>query len=171
MLSGLVPRLLTDYYQVFVIGRDPAKFAPLERNAGEREDYLTCMALDYHALERLGEWVAHLQLMHGPLDKVVAWIHGEADSVLRTIIREVEQYRQSPWDLFHVLPISASVETPVPPPMAHGRYHKIVLGYMPEGDKTRWLNHREIVDGVYNALNRAEDCTVGLVNPYSRRPQ
>ena len=172
MLSGLAKRFLDDYYQVFVIGRDPAKFVAMEQQAGDRVEYLTCMALDYHELARLGDWVAHLQLMHGPLDKVVAWVHGDAKPVLDVVAREVEQYRQSSWDLYHVLPIAASIEDPsISIDMAFGRYRKIVLGYVEEDKKTRWLTHREIVDGVYDALNQSDDSIVGCVHPYSHRPQ
>ena len=172
MLSGLATRLLGDYYHVLVIGRDPAKFAAMEREAQERVEHLTLMALDYRRLDRLGPWVAHMQLMHGGLDKVVAWIHGDAHPILEAIAGEVEQYRQSPWDLYHVLPLGASLESGATPlKMDYGRYHRIILGFMGQGEKTRWLTHPEIVDGVYAALDGGRDSQVGRISPYSQRPR
>lgn len=172
MLSGLVPKLLQDHFEVFVIGRDSAKLDGLRQHAGVYQDRLTCMKLDYMQLEQVARWVAYIQLTHGPLDRVVAWVHGSSEPLLRTIGVEVEQYRQSPWDLYQVRGISASQEGPlVSLGLAHCRFHVITLGYVREQGVSRWLTHGEIVEGVYEALAMPGDSVVGVVAPYSDRPR
>ncbi len=171
MLKGLVLKLLDEHFRVFVVGRNAAKFSGLETMAGARAPYLTFMALDYHELGRLEQWVAHLQLMHGPLDVVVAWIHGGYTGVIETVDREVGLYRVSPWDLYHVQGIRASVSSEPKPAVAPNcRYHRVVLGYVDVGSETRWLHHEEIVQGVYDAVMKRRDAVVGTVEPYEGRP-
>lgn len=172
MLSGVAVNLLAEHYNVFVVGRNSARFAALQQAAGERLDYLTMMAMDYHDADRLGRWVAHIQLMHGPMDVVVAWIHGDAMPVLEVVDREVAAYRQSAWDLYHVQGIRGAHEPSQPLDIGRQcRYHRVILGYVPTPDGSRWLTHDEISQGVSKAIAASSDAVVGRVDPYEGRPQ
>jgi hypothetical protein len=172
MLSGLVPKLMAQEYQVFAIGRSRERLAALEEACAPWGPRLTVMALDYRDTDRLARWVAHIQLLHGPLDAVVAWIHGNPTAVLSAVGQAVEGYRQFPWDLYHVVGLRASLSPPQPPAgLSHCRYHRIVLGFLEEGERTRWLSHEEIVQGVYAAFQDQQDREVGQVRPYANRPQ
>lgn len=173
MLAGLTTRLLEDGIRVYAIGRNPAGFATLRSHAGpDLERHLTIMALDYTDLSRLGRWIGQMQLMEGPLDLVVAWIHGPAKPVLDVIGHEVEAYRQSPWDLCHVQGIAASVRPPLTlSELAFCRYYSVTLGYVHvPGTVPRWLTHREIVQGVYGAIESRADQVVGIIQPFEGRP-
>ncbi len=173
MLGGLIVRLLHDDVRVYAIGRNPDRFLRLRSQAGpDLERYLTFMALDYTDLPRLGRWIGHVQLMDGPLDLVVAWIHGPAEPVLDVVGQEVEAYRQSPWDLCHVQGISASLQPPLTlSRWAFCRYYAVTLGYVQEpGQAARWLNHVEIVQGVYGALASRTDQVLGILHPFEGRP-
>lgn len=171
MLGGLVAKLLADHFAVFVVGRNRARLAGLERINQGYGSHLTTMVLDYGDVERLGRWVAHTQLLYGSLDLVVAWIHGGTQSIFRVVGHEIEQYRHMPWDLYQVLGLDASRNPPAPPPdLAYCRYHRVYLGYARENSTTRWLTHAEIVDGVHAALSATHDHEIGLLRPYSDRP-
>lgn len=173
MLRDLSLKLLEDQFQVFLVARHADALANLQEDAGALARYLTLAALDYHQYDRLARWVAHVQLMNGPIDRVVAWIHGDNEPVLDVVDREVALYRQSSWDLYHVLGIRAGVEVIVPPRLSPNcRYHRVILGYVPSMGASRWLTHREIVEGVYGALNHgSEETVVGQIHPYDARPR
>ncbi|MCL5115791.1 MAG: short-chain dehydrogenase [Firmicutes bacterium] len=172
MLRGVVLKLLEDSCQVFVIARHRDALHALQEEAGAAVERLTVMAMDYHDLERLGRWIAHIQLMHGPLDRVIAWVHDDAAAVLRVVDHEVYLYRRSPWNLFHVVGSRAAVDPPQLPTLSENcRYHQVILGFIQESGSSRWLTHQEIVSGVYDAVKHPADFTVvGTVEPYENRP-
>ncbi|NMP21117.1 SDR family NAD(P)-dependent oxidoreductase [Sulfobacillus harzensis] len=172
MLRGLVLRLLEEPNEVFVLARRPEGLRALSEEAQAAAERLTPMALDYHDLDRLGHWVAHVQLMHGPIDQVVAWVAGDRNQVLSVVDTEIYRYRHSPWDLFDIHGSRAAME-PRPVPQLHDncRYHRVILGFRVEAEGSRWLSHQEIVDGVWRAMAHPEKETiVGQVLPVDLRP-
>ncbi len=171
MLSGLIPRMLADDYTVFVIGRDRVKLDGLIEQVGSQADRMMTMVMDYRDTEKLARWVAHLQLIHGPLDLVVAWIHGQAQPVLKVIGREVEAYRHSAWDLVLVQGIAGAAHPePKPEGLRWVNFHTVTLGFCRDVSGSRWLTHREIVDGVMRAIGAPQTTVVGLVEPERDRP-
>ncbi len=172
MLSGLCMRLLEDDFQVFAVARTWESLERLQRSAGARADRLTTMALDYHDTDRLGRWIAHTQLMHGPVDRVFAWIHGDCESVLGTVDREVFAYRRNPWALHHIRG-SRAAEGPYQRPRLSAicTYQEIVLGFALEQGASRWLTVEEIVEGIWRAsLSGAGRSVVGEAGPPELRP-
>lgn len=168
MLAGLSLALLQDGFAVFVVGRRAERFAPMLEAAEGLSARLTPMAVDYHDTARLGRWIAQVQLMHGPLDLVVAWIHGPAESVLHTVIDEVERYRQMPWALYHVMGHHALSQPEKPPmPSSLCQYRPVILGWSEEDGVRRWLTHEEICMGVYAAVKAERGGVVGQMTPDS----
>ena len=50
-------------------------------------------------------------------------------------------------------------------------YRRVILGFVVEGGKSRWLTHEEISGGVIEAVQKdAERYIVGTVEPWSMRP-
>ncbi|MBK7159886.1 MAG: hypothetical protein IPH77_15465 [Ignavibacteria bacterium] len=50
-------------------------------------------------------------------------------------------------------------------------YKKILLGFVIEDEKSRWLTNTEISNGVIDALKKDEDTfIVGKVEPWEKRP-
>lgn len=173
MLSGLCVRLLDQQFQVFAVARTWESLERLQTGAGPQADRLTTMALDYHDTERLGRWIAHTQLMHGPLDRVFAWIHGEFGPVLETVDREIYAYRRSPWTLHHIRG-SRAADTPFdrPPLSTICTYQEVVLGFIQEERHSRWLTVEEIVGGIWQASHsEAERVVVGEAGPPELRPR
>jgi len=167
MLSGLVLRYLTDGDRVFVVARRREPLDQLVEQAGATADRLTPIALDYHDTERLGRWLAHGQLMHGPLDQVVAWIHGDPTPLWQVLQQEVRAYRQGGWDVFHILGHHAW-DQPGEKPFVFDegcRYHRVILGAVREDASWRWLTHAEIVEGIWSAVQTSAAVTRVGVRP------
>ncbi len=50
-------------------------------------------------------------------------------------------------------------------------YRKIILGFILEDDKSRWLNNAEISNGLIDAITLEKDAyVVGTVEPWEKRP-
>lgn len=172
MLSGLCVRLLEHDFQVFAVARTWDSLELLHTAAEGRTDRLTTMALDYHDTERLGRWIAHTQLMYGPLDRVFAWIHGDFEAVLDTVDREVFAYRRNPWTLHHIRG-SRAADAPYQRPRLSPicTYQEIVLGFVRDHSGSRWLTDKEIVDGIWRAsLEGSGRSVVGQAGPSELRP-
>lgn len=94
------------------------------------------------------------QALDGKADLLVAWVHGRArPSVLRAVAPLLAE--GAPVVEVH----GSSSANPVggcPDPVldAHPT-HQVVLGFVRREGRTRWLTHREISDGVLDAVGRA----------------
>lgn len=51
------------------------------------------------------------------------------------------------------------------------RYHQVILGFVRQGNRSRWLTDAEISAGVIAALQSDQrDSIVGIVEPWPLRP-
>ncbi|MBI0445345.1 short-chain dehydrogenase [Deinococcus sp. DB0503] len=158
MLAGVVRALLDAGDEVTVLARRP------ERLADPRAHLL---ALDYRDTAALEQALAQA----GPVDRAVVWIHGTAPEAPAVVVRHVH----GPY--WHVL--GSAVANPAKP---HSRrreqfaalgndYREIILGFVLEGDNSRWLTHAEISGGVLHALRHdLKRHVIGVVEPWARRP-
>lgn len=103
VLSGLVLALMEKKraFQFVVVSRHQEELARIMDEAGSQADRLTPIRLDYHNIDRLRRWIAHIQLMNGPLDLVVA--REVAPEVLSGVAEEVNAYQQLEWKLVEVV--------------------------------------------------------------------
>ncbi len=173
MLATLSTRLATDGgMTVGVIARTRDSLERMGSVSPGKVGRLIPMALDYHDLTRLRHWVAHFQLMEGPLDLVVAWIHEPVEPVLSAIISEVEAYRHMPWHLVEVVGSRGGVQPGSPVP--RGTWclsQRVVLGFMVESGFSRWLSHEEISQGVFEAIQSGQlQSMVGTLEPWDEHP-
>lgn len=173
MLAGVSTGLAAERgMTVGVIARSQKNLETLTWASAKGRGKVIPMALDYHDTVRLRHWLAHFQLMEGPLDLVVAWIHQPQSTVLETITEEIEAYRHMPWQLVQVLGSAQGVENPPPPALgAWGRYQRVVLGFVVEAARSRWLTHLEICQGVLDAIRLGQPLSVvGVLEPWDQRP-
>jgi hypothetical protein len=50
-------------------------------------------------------------------------------------------------------------------------YHQIHLGFVIDGNKSRWLTHQEISDGVIRCIRmNTRKLIVGTLTPWDKRP-
>lgn len=163
MLSGVVAWLADEGHDVALLCRSPERLGGLA---------VSRVPVDYRDDAGLDRALADA----GPFDDAVVWIHSTAPRAPQIIARFVGGGGH-PGRYFHVLGSGAadpesfssfrsSVERP-----DELTYHEIVLGFVREGDTSRWLTHEEIAAGVISSIRRPSDRhVVGQVTPWELRP-
>ncbi len=151
MLAPLTPWLIGQGFAVTVIGRRPERLHALLDLAGDGANAITPVALDYFDLAKLHKWLEHVQLMQGPFDVVVAWIHHPKEPVLRVIDEEILAYRHDHWRLIDIQGSREKAES-LPRWTSACQYQRVTLGYRQTPGGYRWLTHEEVVEGIQQAL-------------------
>jgi hypothetical protein len=150
---------------------------PLERMAAESGGLVHPLALDYRELETLETELRRVIHERGALMLVVAWIHASAPAAPLTIAH-VAAHDGASLRYIHVLG-SAADDPSVPDPQrrqafeAIGRveYEEAILGFVREGDGSRWLTDEEISAGVLAAIDApAPRHIIGVTRPWSAHP-
>lgn len=111
----------------------------------------------------------------GPIDAVIAWVHGSAPEAPLAIARQVRPAR-----FVHVLGSAAAAPDVVAPERRAAFealgivYQEVILGFVVEPrapGRSRWLTDAEIVAGTIGALGSGAARTiVGQVRPWTARP-
>lgn len=170
MLGSVSTWFVEQGMTVGVIARSSESLARLEDVSGPGR--LVPLALDYHDVIRLKHWVRHFQLMEGPLDLVVAWVHKPSTSVLEAVVEEVHAYRQMPWRLIHLVGSNEGHRPATWTPATPCYYQRVVLGFINEANGSRWLTHQEVFMGVVKAVTTGVDhLMIGTLSPWEQRPQ
>ncbi len=120
------------------------------------------LPLDYHDAAALAQALRRAVGHYGPIQLAVCWIHSSAPEALQTVAAELGSAAADPTRL----PRPALDE--LPPTVS---YRQVILGFQIEGNRSRWLTHREISQGVLQAIeDDAEYRVVGVVRPWEMRP-
>ncbi|MBS4209461.1 short-chain dehydrogenase [Bacillus sp. FJAT-50079] len=170
MLANVSHWLVANGYHVSVIGRNQVRMEKFLERIDSKE--VTPIIVDYINEKELRERLQQSIRLNHPINLVVAWIHTIAPDALKAICHEVSLYHYE-WSLFHVLGSSSNIEdikqkTAVPP---FCQYHQIQLGFINEGNQSRWLTHQEISNGVIEAIQQKKSVhTVGVIEPWEKRP-
>ena len=171
MLSGVSLWLLEQGYHVSIIARNPDRM----RNLTEQTDldsHITPLLVDYSNNDELQKKVHETINRHGAIDIVVAWIHSTAPNAINIIAKEVSISNRE-WKLFHVLGSSSDFkrikqEVTVPTGCS---YHQVQLGFIIEGVISRWLTHKEISDGVIEAIDKRNTILIiGQIDSWDNHP-
>lgn len=156
-------------WRVTVIGRSQSKLARL----ADRHAHIVPVSADYFREAEFRRALRASLERHGPWTLVVAWIHAREEEILAVVSEERGRLANSPWKLFHVLGSSSNLEDILRdmPAFPACRYHQVQLGFVIEGERSRWLTHAEISGGVIHAVRTdAKRHVVGTLSPWSRRP-
>ncbi|MFB5084679.1 short-chain dehydrogenase [Symbiobacterium thermophilum] len=131
--------------------------------------------VDYHDTGALAQALRRAIGEHGPVRLAVCWIHSTAPEALGVVAAEIGRGGE-PCRLFHVRGSAAADPTRLPRPALEAlppnvAYRQVILGFQIEGERSRWLTHGEISQGVLQAIaDDAEYHVVGVVRPWERRP-
>jgi hypothetical protein len=177
MLRNVVVRLASRYATVSVVARTPHRLDAVKAAAGPRGNRVNTIALDYRDRGAFRGRLLEARERFGRYALAVGWIRTSAtdarDSVLdlMNVGPDIARY-------FDVIgstgrhPAAVSVER-------HRRYdglpfvgyRTIVLGFVAEGGRTRWLSDAEISEGVMHAVTSdALSSVVGELEPWTARP-
>lgn len=131
--------------------------------------------VDYHDAAAFASVLDEAIQKVGPPDLVLAWIHGLEPAF--TLADRIGRGGH-PFDFFQVLgsPMSDPAKSREDvwrrfrnvPGLT---YHRIMLGFVIEESRSRWLTNEEISVGVIHAIDTGADVTTtGSVRPWSARP-
>jgi hypothetical protein len=174
MLAGLCLRLAGEGRKVSVIARNRDRLQSLVERAPPGG--IRPVAVDYCDAQAFQQALDRLAGDHdGQPTQAIGWIHDEvAPDASLQIADHVEIF-------WHVLG-SAAADPSEPRLLADWRgrisryrpaldYRQIVLGFVMEAQRSRWLTDAEICNGVYDAIRNAQSASiVGTIAPWSRRP-
>lgn len=173
MLALLCETLAQEGRTVSVVARGRERLDRLASRAPA--GLIRPLPVDYRSLDCLEQNLLSATRDAGPIDRAVCWMHSNAPEGPLLVARHVQAR------FCHVL-ASASEDSARPDLLAHWRerfagarpdleYRAIVLGFVHEGDRSRWLSDAEISSGVKYALERGSSLSiVGSVTPWSARP-
>ncbi|MCL6445261.1 MAG: short-chain dehydrogenase [Alicyclobacillus sp.] len=132
---------------------------------------LNPIAVDYRDSDKLRQRIAEAILVHGPVQLAVFWIHTDAPYAFRVISDEISSHAEVSWRLFHVRGSMAHLNPELPQIPSNCMYRQVILGFMLEESRSRWLTHAEISGGVVEAIRiDCERLVVGTLEPWEKRP-
>jgi hypothetical protein len=174
MLAAAIRALAQHATQMTCLARTAASLAKLAASMPSNAANLHTLAVDYqdsdtfmNAVQDANEGI--------PIDLVVAWFHRTGLDTCTRLINYLNS-QPSPVDVFHVVGSAArdpsnSAQWPQPEAGGAVAYHQIILGFVLEGESSRWLTHEEISDGVLEAVEHHRSRhIIGTVRPWSARP-
>jgi NAD(P)-dependent dehydrogenase (short-subunit alcohol dehydrogenase family) len=171
MLSGVVAELVLDGWHVVVPSR---RYAPIPLDRPEPADNRRALWVeaDWSAPESFAQRAG--KALGGPAELLVAWVHDAyRDEVLAAItpLLAADAAMVEVRGSAAAAPGGAEFEPSLP---AH-RTQLVVLGFVRDGEGIRWLTHREISEGVLDAVRRAlgdrpqATHQIGEINSYAAR--
>lgn len=169
MLKKVSVWLCNQGFYVSVIGRNRDRLEGVKHACNAPEN-VTCISLDYHDSDILKQSIKGTIKQNGPITLVIAWIHTTAKKALQVICEEIELHSKS-YGLFHILGSSASRLERQKIGSSSCDYHRILLGFILQGEHSRWLTHEEIAEGVIAGIqSKQSDCIIGTLEPWELRP-
>ena len=177
MLRGLSLALAEEGHMVSVVARTPSRLQSLTDAAKDFSGGINPLPLDYRDGARLQNALRRAVERFGPFGLAVCWIHSTAPEALRQVAGFIADTSKS-CRLFHVRgsaaanPLTGSWRPPEwTASYPNIQYRQVILGFVIEGGRSRWLTHAEISGGVLDAVrNDRLFSIVGTVEPWSLRP-
>ncbi|MCI2429255.1 SDR family NAD(P)-dependent oxidoreductase, partial [Candidatus Acetothermia bacterium] len=156
MLWGLSLELARRGYNTSVIARREPRLQELIKAARAAGGFIHPVAVDvYRERELVAQLKEAIQRL-GTIILVVDWASPNDSLDVAHLVGSPQQ----PCDYFHVLGSSAADPSRVNPErrvrfeaLPNIRYHEVILGFVIEGRRSRWLTHEEICQGVLRAID------------------
>lgn len=172
MLSGVVAELVEDGWHVVVPSR---RYAPIPLDLPEStsdERRALWVEADWAAPESFAQRAK--KALGGKAELLVAWVH---DAYREDVLAAITPLLTTDAAVVEVRGAAAAAPTggEVEPSLLAHETQLVVLGFVRDGEGTRWLTHREISDGVVDAVHRAlaerppATHQIGEVNSYAVR--
>jgi NAD(P)-dependent dehydrogenase (short-subunit alcohol dehydrogenase family) len=164
MLAGLCRSFLQRGDDVSVLARDETRIRAIAPG-------IEPVICDYNDIDALRTTLA----AHPLPDLVIAWIHGRLPQVRRALAstirpggRFIQVLGSAHGDPSHPERLAEMAKHAEGLPIA---YQAIVLGFVVENGRSRWLTNAEISAGVFASVESgAPLSTIGIVEPWSARP-
>lgn len=171
MLADVSRWLIKNSSYTSVLARNRERLKSLESNT--TKSGLNLVSLDYKNIEAVKDEIKVAIKRNGAIDMVIAWIHSDAPKAIPKILQEINSNQKDPFRFFHIKGSShnlKSIQSRIALPN-NCIYHAIQLGFIVEGQTSRWLTHDEISDGIISAIKQEKEVTViGQLEPWDMKP-
>ncbi len=177
MLRGASLYLASRFDRVTVMARDSARLTQLANAARKKNYRINSLCVDYHDNFALRSGLENTIHAYGPITLVLAWIHSTAPHA-SIIVAETLAQANEKCRYFEIVGSAAAGPAQIAENQSKRfeqfssiQYRQIVLGFMIEQGRSRWLTNDEISAGVIRAVMSDEIYSiVGTVRPWSARP-
>ncbi|MEI3605721.1 hypothetical protein SPD48_08450 [Pseudogracilibacillus sp. SE30717A] len=173
MLKEASRWISTHAEHTIIFGRNRDHLASIKENFGNEQ--LEVRELDYTDIISLENELKRAFITNGPIHMVVAWIHGTAPSAIPTIIEQIDQLQENlQWNLILIKGSSdnlSSITTPILSTRENCIIKEVKLGFIYDGNSSRWLTHQEISSGTIQAIiENKHSKIIGTLEPWDKRP-
>lgn len=172
MLSKATDWIVEHAAHTTVFGRNYNRLMQMKKN--NSGNGLDIRELDYTNISALKDEIKYSFNQYGPIDMVVSWIHGTAPNAIPTIKQQISQLQNEHWTFIHVKGSSKNLTSIVSTDIANaGNFNskEVRLGFIFDGNFSRWLTNEEISNGVIQSIKGDKDIiTVGTLEPWEKRP-
>ena len=172
-----VPHYFTRHgYTVSVIARNPEGLNKLIE-AKDQHGFINPVKVDYSDNYLLEEKLNSAIDNYGPIETAVCWIHDSAPEA-PYVIADVLNNQNIKCKYFHVLGCEYANPHEITKDIHYSFeryvnliYRKIILGFVIDGEVSRWLTDTEISNGVIDGIINGKDIfIVGKVEPWEMKP-
>jgi hypothetical protein len=177
MLRGAVLGLVARGFAVSVVARNARRLAKLRDEAAAAGGVVRPVCVDYRDADAFAFGLGEAARDLGPPSLAVVWAHSSAPDAPLAVAKacDVGGRRVA---FVHVLG-SAAADPSQPDAERAARfaafprlaYREVILGFVVERGRSRWLTDDEIAGGVLHAVDTdAARTVVGVVEPWDARP-
>ncbi len=178
VLRAATMQIAERFETVTVIARSRDRLRALHAEAAHLPATIHALALDYRDSGALRDALMDAQASYGPIDLAVCWIHSvapDAPGIVASCAALARSAGGGTCDFVHV--VGSAAADPSRDADDEGiemegvQYRQVVLGFVIDGGRSRWLTDNEISTGVMAAVESSEvRSIVGVVRPWDRKP-
>ena len=177
MLREVSVELSRTHDIVSVVARSETRLNALARQAAAEARTINPIPVDYRHESTLRSALERAVHDFGAVTVVVSWIHGVAPSAHRVVagLLSADKVPCTWYDVLGSAVADPSVDVSDRElefrQWANIVYRSVVLGFVVDGKRSRWLTNDEIGSGVNRAIrDNSESAIVGQVRPWHMRP-
>jgi len=179
MLADVSGRLLREGWTTSVVGRRADRAARLAAANAHARGALHAISVDYRNTDAFIRTIEAAIAHAGPISLAVVWVHSVARAAPIALAAALTQ-DGARCRYIHVLGNAAADPAATATNAARRatferhaglRYEAVILGFVRDGQRTRWHTSDEIAAGVNRAIDMGEArSVVGTVEPWGDRP-
>lgn len=180
MLCDVCRHLCKSVNTVTVIARNKERLNRLVSDTKKMVGLINPLSLDYADYEQLIDDLKKSIFTNGPIKLAICWINTSKAPEAATIIAETihKQNKHTKCKYYQLLSSATADPSHVKIDISKNfnsfdniDFRTILLGFVTEGETSRWLTDKEICSGVIEAIdNDARNSIIGAAEPWNKRP-
>ena len=177
MLQGTTAQCIEDGDKVTIVGRNPRRLAYFTEKYPKSAKNMYLLAVDYTDTTQFIKGIEEAVQNLGKITDAIVWMHGSGRATLLKLLAYLHQQNER-CRIFHLQGSAVYNPENLEDKDLQEQifsltldYHQIILGFVLEEGYARWLSHKEIAEGTYNAFSQNKDRKIiGTTTPWDKRP-